>query len=134
MPSWILIVLVACSGTGSKSESGGGDSSIATDDTGGGGGSGDKWLPAGTGFGWFVDGTTDNSVFHLEMAQTRPPKDGEAYYGWISKSGQDPIALGEIPVTGEDLIFEADLGADAVLGGYDTFEAYATDNGGASAD
>lgn len=133
MPSWILIALLACNGSGEgKSESD--DTGVTETDTGGGGGSGDKWLPAGTGYAWFVDGVENNSLFHLEMAQTRPPKDGEAYYGWISKGGVDPIALGEIPVTGEDLVFEGELGKDAVLGGYDTFEAYATDNGGAAAE
>ena len=133
MPSWILMLLVACNGgDGGKSESA--NDSGNTTDTGGGGGSVDNWLPAGTGYAWFVDGTTDNSVLHLEMVQVRAPRDGEAYYGWVSKAGADPLPVGEIAVSGEELVFEGEMGTDAVLEGYDTFEAYATDNGGTSPD
>lgn len=130
---WWLLALLACSGS-DKNPDNTGTTGTATDDTGGGGGSGDNWLPSGTGYGWFVDGQEDNSVFHLEMAQTQAPKDGEAYYGWISKGGADPVGLGEIVVTGEDVLFEGEIGTDAILHGYDTFEAYATANGGSAPD
>ena len=130
---WLLAGLAACTGGAGTGENKNDDSS-AQDDTGGGGGSGDNWGPSGTGYGWFVDGAEDNSVFHLEMAATRAPRDGEAYYGWVTKAGEEPKPVGEIVVTGEDLIFEAELGFNAVLEGYDSFEAWATDNGGTAAE
>jgi hypothetical protein len=124
-----LLGLVACSGDGDGTGEGK-DSNTVTDDTGGGGGGGNTWAVSGEGYAWFVDGTEGNSVLHLELAQTRAPKDGEAYYGWVSKGGQDPIPTGEIQVSGEELIFEGELGINAVAEGYDTFDAWATTNGG----
>lgn len=120
---WLLLAMAACNG-----ETSGKDDSETTgggDDTGGGGGGGDNWVAAGQGFAWFVDGEEDNSVLHLEMGQVRPPKEGEIYYGRVSQAGANPIIIAEIPITTDELIFEYDLGINAVIEGYDTFEAYA---------
>jgi hypothetical protein len=125
-----LLILGGC--TGKDPEKNADDSTAGSDDTGAGGGNNEVWAPLGTGHGWFVDGASDNSVFHLEIEQTRPPKTGEAYYGWISKGGSEPISVGEIVVSGESVIFEADIGINAVTAGYDSFEAWATDNGGST--
>lgn len=131
---WLQVVLlgslVGCQGGGeSKTET---DDSVPTDDTGTGGGNEDLWAATGVGHAWFVDGVADNSIFHLEMEQTRSPKEGEAYYGWVSKNGADPLPVGEIVISGESVVFEYDLEVNAVLAGYDTFEAWATSNGGSA--
>ncbi len=117
---------IGCNGPGGadKEDTGAGD-----EDTGGGG-TGDLWRPAGSGVAYFLDGTVDNSLFHLELTRCTDPAEGEAYYGWVSKSGADPIAVGEITVSNEEVYFESDIGENALLAGYDTFEAWATDNGG----
>ena len=57
------------------------------------------------------------------------PREGEAYYGWLSAGGASPVSLGEIPVVGEDVLFDAELGFDGLLGGYDTFFAVAAPAG-----
>ena len=118
-----LVVLVACNGGGGEGKD---DTSGATgDDTGGGGGTGDVWAAAGSGYAWFVDGEEDNSVLHLEVGQVRPPRDGEVYYGRVSKGGAEPIVIAEIPISTDELVFEYELGLNAVIEGYDTFEAFA---------
>lgn len=106
------------------------DGSSDTEDDTGGGGSGDTWRPSGSGVAYFLDGAEDNSLFHLEMTRCTEPAEGEAYYGWVSRGGADPIAVGEIACVGEEVYFEYDIGENAIIGGYDTFEAWATDNGG----
>lgn len=103
------------------------------DDTGGGG-TGSNWRPAGSGVAYFLDGAADNSLFHLEMTRCTEPAEGEAYYGWVSRGGEDAIALGAITCANEEVYFESDIGSNAIIGGYDTFEAWATDNGGTARD
>ena len=123
-----ILGLVGCTGKDggpSADDSGGGD------DTGGGGGTGSMWRPAGTGTAWFLDGTVDNSLFHLEMTRCNEPREGEAYYGWVSQGGDasTAISLGEIEVAGDEVYFEADIGENAIIGQYDTFEAWASTDG-----
>jgi hypothetical protein len=125
----LLIVspAVGCSGDGAGVKDSG-DS--ATDDTGeGGGGGGVQWRPTGSGVAYFADGTTDNSLFHLEMSRVIDPEEGTAYYGFVSKGGVDPIAVGAITPNGEEVSFEADIGENAIIEGYDTFEAWANADG-----
>jgi hypothetical protein len=107
------------------------DTAEATDDTGGGG-SGELWRPSGSGVAYFLDGTAGNSLFHLELTRCTEPAEGEAYYGWVSRGGADPIPLGEIACSNEEVYFEHDIGENAIIGGYDTFGAWATDDGGAT--
>ena len=128
---WLMagMLLSACNKAVTDKE---GDDTSGGDDSGdtGNGGGGNLWRPSGTGFAWFVDGEADNSVLHLEMSGCTPPEEGTAYYGWVSKGGSSPLLVGEITVTGEDLVFDGEFGQDALLEGYDSFEAWATDNGG----
>lgn len=114
----LVLVIVGCSGKdgGAVDDTGGGG-----DDTGGGGGV--VWRPSGEGYAYFVDGAQDNSLFRLELSRATAPDVGQAYYGWLSKGGTDAISLGEIPVAGEDVLFDAELGHDGLLEGYDTFTA-----------
>ncbi len=114
-------------GDGDDGGDGGGDGG---DDGGDGGGGGDTWRPGGLGEAYFADGTTDGSRFHLEMQAVPDPRDGEAYYGWLLEPGGQSIALGEITVSGGEVLFETDVGLNALLDGYTRFEAYA---GGADA-
>lgn len=123
-----VLGLVGCTG---KDGTGNGDDTGGADDTGGGGGTGTLWRPAGQGTAWFLDGTADNSLFHLEMTRVNEPREGEAYYGWISVSGDasSKISVGEIAVTGDEVVFEFDVGENAIIAGYDTFEAWASTDG-----
>jgi hypothetical protein len=127
----MLVPLSACSG---DKASGGGTDSGATDggdggDGGGGGGDdggSDTWRPAGSGLAFLVDGTEGNSLFTLQVNFPPLPRDGEAYYGWLSGGADGPVALGEIPVDNADqILFETDIGFNGLLAGYDTFTAYA---------
>ena len=127
---WLGGFAVGCTGA---SDDGKTETGTIEDDTGGGG-TGDLWRPSGSGVAYFLDGTTGNSLFHLELTRCTAPAEGEAYYGWISKGGADPVSVGEITVTNEEVYFEHDIGENAIIGGYDTFEAWATDNGGTSAE
>ena len=103
-------------GAGDKADDGGG---------GGGSGGGDTWRASGLGSAYFADGEVDGSMFHLEMQAVPEPREGEAYYGWVVSADGDRIALGEIPINGADVDFEADVGLNALLEGYTRFEAYA---------
>jgi hypothetical protein len=124
----VTVVVAGLVGCSSPAEDGKETGEVGEDT--GGGGSGTLWRPAGAGTAYFVDGVEDNSLFHLELTRANDPREGEAYYGWVSKGGEDPIALGEIPVTAEEVNFDSDIGVNALIEGYDTFEAWATDNGG----
>ncbi len=119
-------ISVGCTGTDGTDKA---DTDTPEDDTGGGG-TGDLWRPAGSGVAYFLDGADDNSLFHLELTRCTDPAEGEAYYGWVSKGGEEAISVGEITVTNEEVYFEYDIGENAIIAGYDTFEAWATDNGG----
>ncbi|MDP2312817.1 MAG: hypothetical protein Q8P41_07920 [Pseudomonadota bacterium] len=128
---WTVVVgtLVGCDGPAEEGK----DTAASEDDTGGGG-TGTLWRPAGEGTAYFADGAEDNSLFHLELSRCNEPREGEAYYGWVSKGGEEPIAVGEITVAGEEVYFEYDIGVNAIIQGFDTFEAWATDNGGTARD
>jgi hypothetical protein len=123
---WIAGLAVGCTGGSADGK----DDTADTEEDTGGGGTGDLWRASGSGVAYFLDGSGDNSLFHMELTRCTPPAEGEAYYGWVSRGGEDAIALGEITVTNEEVYFEADIGENAIIGGYDTFEAWATDNGG----
>ncbi len=84
------------------------------------------WAPTGSGQAYLIDGDTDNSLLHLELSDTIPPRDGEVYVGRISTAGGDAIELGEITVDGSSVVFEAELGLDGLTAGYDRFDAWAT--------
>ncbi|MFZ5478866.1 MAG: hypothetical protein ACOZNI_18985 [Myxococcota bacterium] len=119
----LSVLLVACDGD--KGET---PDTTAGDDTGEGGG-GSVWSAAGSGTAYFADGAEDNSLFHLELGRCEPPAEGKAYFGFVSRGGEDPIALGEIPVTGEDVIYDGETGVNAIVEGYYTFEAWHNDSG-----
>jgi hypothetical protein len=122
-----LLLSGGCAGGDSKGTDSG---SASADDTGaGGGGGGDSWRPEGEGSAYFADGAADNSLFHLEMTRCIEPREGEAYYGFVSKGGADPIALGAITCADEEVAFDGDIGVNAVIEGYDTFEAWANATG-----
>lgn len=129
----LLVLATGCT-SGGKDRNGSGDDSGDTDDEDSGGGNAGDWRPVGGGYAWFVDGAADNSVVHLELTRCIPPLEGEAYYGFLSKGGSSPIALGELTCAGEEVRFEGESGVDALLGGYDTFDAYATAGDGGAPD
>lgn len=118
-----------CGGDGgTKDNSGGGDDGGGDgggDGSGGGSGGGDTWRASGLGTAYFADGDVDGSLFRLEMQAVPTPREGEAYYAWILNEAGDSISLGEIPISGSDVTFEADVGLNALLDGYTRFEAYA---------
>ena len=103
-----------------------------SDDTGGGSGSGgasDTWRPSGQGEAWLLDGDEDNSLFRLELDYALVPRDGEGYFGWLSGDGVESVDLGPIDVSDDfTVIFEYELGFNALRDGYDRFDAYAGPN------
>jgi len=128
-PEWLFVgalVVGGCTGETYGGKGGGGDDTgEPADDTGDDGGSIDEWTPAGSGLGYLLDGTTDNSLFYMELENVPMPSLGKSYYGWLSGGTEGDIYLGEIVVEAEgDLIFEADVELNALLAGYDTFEAW----------
>lgn len=94
------------------------------EDTASGGGDEDNWRASGSGFAYFTDGEADNSLFRLELSRALPPREGEAYYGFVSSPTSGPVALGEITLNGEDVDFSADISENAIAGGYNHFEAW----------
>jgi hypothetical protein len=121
-----LLSLVAC-----KEEiAGGKESGEIGEDTASGGGEQDNWRASGTGVAYFTDGASDASLFRLSLSRALPPRDGFAYYGFVGTSAGDLIPLGEIPVNGEDVDFQADVGIDAIHEGLSHFEAWHTDGSG----
>jgi hypothetical protein len=116
-------MLAACTGDKQSSESAGGDTGSDTDH--GGEGQGSVWSTKGSGQAYFVDGSEDNSVLYLEITVTMEPRSGEGYFGWLSGEGAKTVALGEITVDGTAVTFEYDIGTNGLLGGYDTFDAWA---------
>jgi hypothetical protein len=132
---WLTILIVpltaACAPEAVGTTPPGDDSE--DDSTGGGGDA--NWRVAGKGSAFFGDGDADNSLFQLSMSQCADPRDGEAYYGWVSSTttGQ-AIAVGEIPVSAGLVEFAFDLGENAIIGRLDHFEAYANDSGEAEGD
>lgn len=133
----ISITIVSAAGCSPSAETKTDTADDAGDDGGGSGGSGgsgdvDTWRPSGLGTAYFADGEQDGSLFHLEMQAVPTPRDGESYYGWLESASGDRIALGVIPVAGSDVVFEYELGLNALLDGYSRFEAFA--GSGADAD
>lgn len=122
---WMAVALAACTeggGAGTK------DSADDGDDSGGGGG-GTTWRAGGEGIAYFLDGAQDNSLLHLELTRVPDPPEGAAYFGFVTRGGQDPLEVGEITVSGEEVYFEGEIGADAIVEGYDGFEAWANTTG-----
>ena len=120
--SGCMMFAVACQGGGNGKEETGGSGS---DDSGGGGG-GQDWRASGEGYAYFLDGTLDNSVLVLDLTRCIAPKEGESYWGWLTKGGADPVSVGAIPCVNEEVAFEGEVGVDVLLDGYDTFDAYAS--------
>lgn len=120
----LLAVGAACNGGGGAGNGKEDTGDARTEDSGGG--NADNWRPSGSGYAWFVDGGADNSRLHLELSRCIAPVEGESYYGFLSRGGADVIALGEIPCEGEEVWFEGETGVDLLLGGYDTFQAFAS--------
>ncbi len=108
------------------------DGNETGEDTASGGGDEDNWRATGSGFAYFTDGEEDNSLFRLELSRALPPREGEAYYGFVSSPTSGLVALGEISVNGEDVDFSADIGENAIVGGYNHFEAWQSGGDGTS--
>lgn len=123
---FIAPMAAGCAAGGASDKDG---SETGDEDTGEGGGTGTLWRPTGAGYAYFSDGMSDNSLFHLELTRCIPPKEGEEYYGFVSKGGTAPVALGAITVSGEEVVFDNDIGINALIEGYDTFEAWANVDG-----
>ena len=125
-----LIVLLATLGgcvieLKDKGETG---TSLGQDDTGGGGGNlGDQWRARGKGQVTLLDGTRDHSLVVLEVTGTIPPREDEAYHGWLMGTGLPDLYLGELPVSEDVVLFEHDVGLNAFLVGYTRFEAWAVE-------
>ena len=125
----LLFLTVGCTDgdKGSDLEDTGGAPPLLTD-TGapGGGGGGQSWSPSGLGEAWLQDGQEDNSLFRLEMNYAIAPPEGQQYFGWLSGENVDSVALGSIEVVSDGtVVFEAELGFNGLVGGYDRFDAYA---------
>jgi len=82
-------------------------------------------MPSGRGEAWLLDGEEDNSLFHLELEYALDPRKDEGYFGFLSGEGLEEIPLGPIDVQEDGVVvFEADVGFNALLAGYDGFNAY----------
>jgi hypothetical protein len=127
MSFMLISALSACTGGTDK---GGSDDTgvppISTDDSGGGGGGGgNTWVPSGRGEALLLDGAEDNSLFHLDLEYALDPRDGEGYFGFLGGEDVEEIALGPIDVQADGVVlFEADVGFNALLEGYDRFDAW----------
>ena len=110
------------------------DKDTETVDTASGGGDDDTWRSSGTGAAYFADGSQDNSQFVLELARATPPRDGFAYFGFVSADGGELIPLGEITVNGEDVLFSGDVGTNAIVAGISHFEAWHSEGDGSTPD
>lgn len=114
------------------------DSATSTEETGqdtaSGGGQEDNWRASGAGFAYFSDGEADNSLFRLELSRALPPRDGEHYYGFVSSPTSGLVPVGEITLNGEDVDFSADIGENAVVAGFNHFEAWQSDGDGSTPD
>lgn len=130
----VLVFLLAGCGSGDGGAGKGGDGGNS-DDTGiGDTGDTDNWRALGSGKGWLEDGETDNSLFTLAISSTTAPREGEAYHGWLDGGDDGPVYLGEIAVEGNAVTFQAELGFNGLLSGYDTFEAWAGTSQSANTD
>lgn len=106
------------------------DDDDGSDDGTGGGGEA-NWRVSGAGSAFFSDGESDNSLFNLAMSQCMEPREGESYHGWVSSTSTgESLYVGEIPVASGRVDYAFDLGANAIIGKFDHFEAWA----GASAE
>ena len=84
------------------------------DDTGGGGGNlGDTWRARGKGNVFLLDGTEDHSLVVVEVSGTIPPREGEAYHGWLMGDDLESIYLGELAVNDDVVISETEIGLNA---------------------
>ena len=120
MLAWPLGWFVGCAET-EDSASGGKETG---EDTASGGGEEDTWRASGSGTAYFTDGDEDNSLFRLELARALPPREGEAYFGFVSSPTRDLVPVGEITLNGEDVDFSYDIGENAIAGAYNHFEAW----------
>jgi hypothetical protein len=123
----LIPVFFGCTPSADKDdgEDSGGPPLIQTDDTSSGGG-GQSWYPSGQGEAWLVDGAEDNSLFRMELSYAQQSREGEGYFGWLSGDGLEEVALGPIDVQDDSTVFfESDVGFNALLAGYDRFDAYA---------
>ncbi|MBM4393615.1 MAG: hypothetical protein FJ090_21020 [Deltaproteobacteria bacterium] len=126
-PSWLMMLpLVACTGEEGKE---GDTADTGEEDTAGGGGELDNWSASGTGDAYFADGEEDNSLFTLAMSRATEPREGEAYYGFVSAADGVLVPVGEIGVNGEDVDHSFDIGENAIIAGYSHFEAWANATG-----
>lgn len=118
------LLLLACGGGKAEGE---GDEGAGPplDDTGGGGDGEDTWGPSGSGIAYFLDGSGDNSLFHLEISNTQPPREGEAYQAFLVRADGSVVSMGAVPVTSNSVIFEADIGMNALVEGLTTLEVWA---------
>lgn len=121
-----VLGLVACK----EDSKGGSETAEGQEDTASGGGEQDNWRASGTGTAYFTDGESDGSLFRLSLSRALPPRTGEAYYGFVGGADGELIALGEIPVNGEDVDFQADVGVNAITEGLSHFEAWQSDGDG----
>ena len=96
-----------------------------SDDSGGGGGNLDQWRARGKGNVYLLDGTEDHSLVTVEITGTSPPRDGEAYHGWLIGAGLPDVYLGELPVNEDVVLFQTDVELNTFLVGYTRFEACA---------
>ncbi len=124
--SFLVLALVACTEDVVKDDNAG---DTGGEDTAGGGGTADTWKASGTGSAYFGDGSADNSMFTLQMSRAYEPRDGEAYFGFVSTGGSDWVEVGEILVNGEDVDYTYDIGSNAIIAGYSHFEAWANSTG-----
>lgn len=123
-PIALMFALTGC--TIDLNDRGGDDTaSNNNDDTGGGGGNLDQWRARGKGSVFLLDGEEDHSLVVVEITNTSPPRDGEAYHGWLIGDGLDAIYLGEMPVNTDTVLFQTDVGVNTFLLEYTRFEAWA---------
>ena len=84
------------------------------------------WVPGGKGIAYLLDGTTNNSLFTLELTNATIPPEGDSYAGFLL-GGTSEISLGELTVDGSDVYWQAEIGYNGLMDGVNRFEARLSD-------
>ena len=82
----------------------------------------------GKGIAYLLDGTTNNSLFTLELTNATIPPEGIVRR--IFAGGTSEISLGELTVDGSDVYWQAEIGYNGLMDGVNCFEARLRRNGG----
>lgn len=113
-------LLTAC-GTNQKLDSGSNASNEpSTEDTG------PPWTPGGQGVAYFLDGATNNSLFTLELSNATSPPEGESYTAYLL-GGSSELNIGELTIESTEVLWQAEIEINGLMGGINRFEARLND-------